>query len=60
MEIAHSGGFTSIYQGLSELEVQEGSAVRTGDIIGVTSSGELTFSLLLNGAEVDPLAYLFE
>lgn len=60
MEIAHSGGFTSIYHGLSELEVQEGSAVRTGDIIGVTSSGELTFSLLLNGAEVDPLAYLFE
>ena len=60
MEITHSGGFTSVYQGLSEADVKVGDQVQTGDLIGATADGELTFSLLLNGTEGNPLEYLFE
>lgn len=60
LEITHSGGFTSLYQGLSQSDVKEGDQVRAGDQIGATADGELTFSLMLNGTEVDPLEYLFE
>ena len=60
MEITHSGGFTSVYQGLSDVDVSVGDQVNTGDLIGTTADGELTFSLLLNGTEVNPLEYLFE
>lgn len=60
VELLHSGGFTSIYQGLSEISVAAGDRIAIGDVIGVTASGELTFSLLLDDQEVDPLDYLFQ
>ena len=57
--LTHSGGFVSVYQGLSEAKVNQGEQVESGDPIGTTADGELTFSLLLNGEEVNPLDYLF-
>lgn len=60
MELAHSGGFTSVYQGLSQLNVAAEDQVDFGEPIGVTADGEITFSLLLNGEEVNPLDYLFD
>lgn len=60
VELSHSGGFTSVYQGLSAVEVTDTALVNAGDPIGVTADGELTFSLLLNGEEVNPLEYLFD
>lgn len=60
VELSHSGGFTSVYQGLSTVEVIKNALVNTGDPLGATADGELTFSLLLNGEEVNPLEYLFD
>ena len=60
IELTHSGGFSSVYQGLSELHIQEGEQVTVSDPIGVSQDGEITFSLLLNNEEVNPLDYLFE
>lgn len=60
IELTHSGGFVSVYQGLSEVKVNQGEQVASGDPIGSTADGELTFSLLLNDEEVNPLDYLFD
>lgn len=60
VELRHSGGFTSIYQGLSELAIAAGDSVAIGGVIGTTASGEVTFSLLKDGEEVNPLDYLFQ
>jgi len=60
VEIKHEAGFSSVYQGLSELSISAGQDVPAGDILGLTESGELLFSLFLNGQEVDPLVYLFQ
>ena len=60
VEISHSQGFSSIYQGLSELSVTAEQILTTGEIIGLSENGELLFSLFMNGEEVDPLAYLFQ
>ena len=60
IELTHSGGFISVYQGLSETKVNQGEQVASGDPIGSTADGELTFSLLLNDEEVNPLDYLFD
>lgn len=59
LEIAHSGGFTSIYQGLSQIDVALGDRVELGDPVGACAGGELDFSLLHQGEAVDPLVYLF-
>lgn len=60
IQLSHSGGFVSVYQGLSQLSVGAGDKVKAGDTLGITDNGEVTFSLLLNDTEVDPLDYLFE
>ena len=59
LEIAHSGGFTSVYQGLSQIDVALGDQVSLGDPVGACAGGQLTFSLLQQGQAVDPLDYLF-
>ncbi|MDO4581936.1 MAG: M23 family metallopeptidase [Bacillota bacterium] len=59
VELKHSGGFTSVCQGLSEIEVAAGQQLEIGEIIGSTESGALVFSLFLDDIEVDPLDYLF-
>ncbi|MBQ3287263.1 MAG: M23 family metallopeptidase [Firmicutes bacterium] len=59
LEIAHSGGFTSVYQGLSQIDVALGDPVSLGDPVGACAGGQLTFSLLQQGQAVDPLDYLF-
>ena len=59
LEIAHSGGFTSVYQGLSQIDVALGDPVSLGDSVGACAGGQLTFSLLQQGRAVDPLDYLF-
>lgn len=60
VEILHNGGFRSIYQGLSELSVGTGDLLEIGAVIGQTSSGEVTFSLMKDNVEVNPLEYLFQ
>ena len=59
LEIAHSGGFTSVYQGLSQIDVALGDQLALGDPVGACAGGRLTFSLLQQGQAVDPLEYLF-
>lgn len=59
VELVHSGGFSSVYQGLSEICVAMGDEVSAAQVIGNTASGQMTFSLLCDGSEVDPLEYLF-
>ena len=59
LEIAHSGGFASVYQGLSQIDVALGDRVSLGDPVGACAGGQLTFSLLRQGQAVDPLEYLF-
>ncbi|MBO7667668.1 MAG: M23 family metallopeptidase [Firmicutes bacterium] len=59
LESAHSGGFASVYQGLSQIDVALGDTVALGDPVGACAGGQLTFSLLLQGQAVDPLDYLF-
>lgn len=60
VELLHSGGFSSIYQGLSTVEISAGQSLKIGEALGVTDSGELTFSLLKDDQEVSPLEYLFQ
>lgn len=60
VQLAHSGGFTSVYQGLSQVDVSAGQTVGIGEPIGVTESGEVTFTLLKDDVEVSPLEYLFQ
>ncbi|MDO4732548.1 MAG: M23 family metallopeptidase [Bacillota bacterium] len=59
IELCHAGGFSSIYQGLSQVGVTAGQELRLGEVIGATADGEVTFTLLLNDEEVNPLEYLF-
>jgi len=59
IELAHGGGFSSIYQGLSQVGVTAGQELRLGEVIGSTADGEVMFTLLLNDEEVNPLEYLF-
>ena len=59
VQISHEQGYISVYQGLTQLTVAADAKVEAGDIIGNSESGELLFSMTLDGAEVDPLEYLF-
>ena len=59
LELEHPGGFTSVYQGLSQIDVAVGQQVALGDPVGACAGGELSFSLLRQGEALDPLEYLF-
>jgi hypothetical protein len=60
----HGGGLYSMYFHLSEVGVQEGGRVHTGDFLGrVGSTGRSTgphlhWGMILRGARVDPLSFL--
>jgi len=66
--VTHGGGLTSMYYGLIEnATVEVGQAVKAGDTIGAVSTNVLFEALepahvhvemKLNGARVDPMAYL--
>ena len=66
--INHSDGFVSVYSSLDEnVEVEEGQAIKKGQILGKASSsaaneskngGHLHFSLLKDGKEIDPNNFL--
>lgn len=68
IEIEHADGFVSVYSSLSEdIKVNVGDSVAGGQLIGYASSsaaneslsgGHLHFTLLKDGAEVDPNNYL--
>jgi murein DD-endopeptidase MepM/ murein hydrolase activator NlpD len=65
VEIAHGGGFTSIYGHMSEIVAQPGAFVRAGQLIGyVGSSGlstgpHLHFEVRRSGTPVNPLGVRF-
>ncbi len=62
--IDHGQGFVTMYCHLSEIRVDEGATIRTGDTIGaVGSTGRVTgphlhFGTYLNGTAVDPALLL--
>lgn len=60
VEIGHAEGFSSVYQGLSELAIGAGQQVAAGETLGVTATGEVLFALFVDDVEVDPLVYLFQ
>ena len=62
--IDHGQGFVTMYCHLSEIDVEEGQSVSSGDVIGlVGATGRVTgahlhFGTYLNGAAVDPAILL--
>ncbi|MGI5891556.1 MAG: murein hydrolase activator EnvC family protein [Bacillota bacterium] len=57
--ISHSGGFVSIYQGLDQIQVQQGQKVKSADAVGLMGETNLAFALKQNDIPVDPLVWLF-
>ncbi len=59
VQIEHSGGYYSVYQGLSEIAAKNNDSVTAGDIIGSSESGEIIFSVFNDQGELNPLDLLF-
>jgi murein DD-endopeptidase MepM/ murein hydrolase activator NlpD len=65
VQIAHGGGFTSLYGHMSEIVAQPGSFVRRGQLIGYVGSSGLStgphvhFEVRQGGQPVNPLAVRF-
>jgi len=59
VELLHSGGFRSLYRGLSAVTVEQNQQVEIGTVLGETASGEVGFSLLQGEEALNPLDYLF-
>lgn len=59
VQIEHSGGYYSVYQGLSDITVKNSDSVAAGDIIGSSKSGEIIFSVFNKDGELNPLDLLF-
>ncbi|MGI6360833.1 MAG: peptidoglycan DD-metalloendopeptidase family protein [Bacillota bacterium] len=58
IKVTHSGGFTSIYQGLVSVSVTEGQTLIAQTEIGKVGEKNLAFALLQNELPVDPLEFL--
>lgn len=61
--LRHAEGWTSAYGYAADLRVQEGQAVRKGEVIGLVGPGQdqgpqLHFELRRNQIPVDPVRYL--
>ena len=65
VQIAHSGGMTSLYGHMSEIVAQPGSYVREGQLIGYVGSSGLStgphvhFEVRKDGSPVNPLSVRF-
>ncbi|MYB41292.1 MAG: M23 family metallopeptidase [Chloroflexi bacterium] len=64
VEVAHGGGFTTLYAHLRNFAVKHGDAVEAGTVLGHagltgrTSGPHLHFELKVNGVRRNPLLYL--
>ena len=66
IQIEHENGLVSIYQSLSEMNVQKGDTIEQGQVIGKSGSNEmdkdlgnhLHFEIYKNGNSVNPTDYL--
>ena len=64
VEVAHDGGFTSLYAHLRDFAVENGDEVKAGTVLGFagltgrTTGPHLHFEIELNGVRRNPMLYL--
>ena len=62
--VDHSGGVTSVYAHLSDIDVTAGSTVRSGELLGLSGSTGLVdgphlhFEIWKSGRRVDPVSFM--
>ena len=65
VEVRHSNNLISLYQSLSEVSVEKGQNIKSGEVIGLSGtsnlnkdlSNHLYFELIVNGVTVNPEEY---